>query len=229
MMKHDHTLTLYELSERTGIEARTLRSWVADGLLIAPDKSGRGATYPGINLDRALVVRALKGQKSMGDIRRMFLTASDDQIRDWAAGRLPEDREDRGSALDYLSGLQARSGAPTKTSLPPLSSEAPGREDSQGWAAEKQIRRSRPGFDRGPQFDQSFGDLAALERLVIQLDQLLNGAFLKRVRGETWTRLSVTRDLELSVRGNLEPDELAQFEHLAGQLRSILTGRIKHE
>ena len=226
-MKHDHPLTLYELSERTGIEARTLRSWVADGLLVAPDKSGRGATYPGINLDRVKAVLALKGRKSMAEIARMFLTASDDQVRDWAAGRLPEDREERGSALDYLSRVHMRPDASAESSL--LSSKAPRREDGQGWSPEKQLRGRHTGFERDSLFNQNFGDLAALERLVRQLDQLLNGSLLKRVRGETWTRLSVTRDLELSVRGSLEPEELAQFELLASQLRSILTGRIKHE
>ncbi len=217
-MKHDHPLTLYELSERTGVESRTLRSWVSDGLLVAPDKSGRGATYPEINLYRALVVKALKGRKSMSEISRLFLTASDEQIREWAAGRRPEDRDDRGSALDYLSRINARSGAAAKASLP-----LPDRQASRGEGSQWQ------GVDRGPLLDRTSGELTALERLVLQLDQFLNGSFLRRVRGETWTRLAVTRDLELSVRGNLEPDEIEQFERLAGQLRAILTGRIKHE
>jgi DNA-binding transcriptional MerR regulator len=221
MMKQDHPLTLYELSERTGIEPRTLRSWVADGLLVAPDKSGRGATYPGINLYRAQVVKALKGRKSMSEISRLFLTASDEQVREWAAGRRPEDRQDRGSALDYLSRINARSGSVAKASLPLTDSQASRGAGSQG-----------QGADRGPlldRIDRTSGEFTALEHLVLQLDQFLNGSFLRRVRGETWTRLAVTRDLELSVRGNLEPDEIEQFERLAGQLRAILTGRIKHE
>ncbi len=208
-MKHDHPLTLDELSERSGVEPRTLRSWVADGLLVAPDKSGRGATYPGINLYRAQVVKALKGRKSMSEISRLFLTASDEQIREWATGRRPEDREDRGSALDYLSRVKARSGASVKASLPVTYREPSLSEDSHGQGSEGRSWRNAPSADSGPLPDQIFDELTALERLVLQLDQFLNGSFLKRVKGETWTRLAVTRDLELSVRGNLEPDELA--------------------
>ncbi|MFD1807566.1 MerR family transcriptional regulator [Gemmobacter lanyuensis] len=41
MLEHD--LTLEELSQRTAIEPRTLRSWVSEGLLAPPLKAGRGA------------------------------------------------------------------------------------------------------------------------------------------------------------------------------------------
>lgn len=227
MMKHDLPLTLYELSERTGVEPRTLRSWVADGLLVAPDKSGRGATYPGINLYRAQVVKAWKGYKSMSEISRLFLTASDDQIRDWAAGRRPEEREDRGSALDYLAKITPRAGISAKGR--PTSGSRDYLPSDQSQPPSPQPGRFGSTTDRGLFSEDSLGDLTALERLVLQLEQFLNGSFQKRVRGETWTRMAVTRDLELSVRGNLDPDELAQFERLAGQLRTILTGRINHE
>ena len=79
-------LTLEELSERTGVEARTLRSWVSDGLLSPPLKGGRGARYPASNVDRALAVRALKDLHglSMSEIGRRFMMATEERIREWA-------------------------------------------------------------------------------------------------------------------------------------------------
>jgi DNA-binding transcriptional MerR regulator len=227
MMKHDLPLTLYDLSELTGVEPRTLRSWVADGLLVAPDKSGRGATYPGINLYRAQVVKAWKGYKSMSEISRLFLTASDDQIREWAAGRRPEEREDRGSALDYLAKITPRAGSAAMGR--PTASRRDLLPSDQSQPPSPQSGRFGSNTNHDLFSERTLDDLTALERLVLQLEQFLNGTFQKRVRGETWTRMAVTRDLELSVRGNLDPDELAQFERLAGQLRTILTGRMNHE
>ena len=51
----------------------------------------------------------------------------------------------------------------------------------------------------------------------------------RRARGTIWTRISVTPDLEISVRGDLDPIERDIFEQLADQLRAILTGRTKHD
>ena len=215
MMTPNPMISLYDLSEKTGVEARTLRSWIAADLLIAPIKGGRGALYPESNINRAHAVLALKGMYSMSEISRMFLTASEDQIQDWAAGRIP-DNGPRSSTLDYLGAVKART-SPPKGKVPPEDARVP-----------DFLTRTNASHSMKPT-DPASGDLTALERLLVQLDHLVNGSFSKRVRGETWTRIGVTRDLELSVRGSLRPDELRQFEVLAGQLRTILTGRITHE
>ena len=207
-------ISLHELSERTGVEARTLRSWVSDGLLAGPDKIGRGALYPESNIDRVHAVLALKGTYSMSEIARIFMVATADQIEDWAAGRLPEKRA-RSAALDYLRSIK---GAPSPAGWRPAKGE---RGDQASSRLHSHLPMKYP--------DPASGDLAAIERLVLMLDDLLSGSFSKRARGETWTRISVTRDIELSIRGSLLPDEQRQFELLAGQLGALLTGRIKHE
>ena len=100
-------ITLEELSERTGVEARTLRSWVSEGLLSPPFKAGRGARYPASNADRALAVRALKDLHglSLAEIGRRFMMATEDQIREWAIETGPTSAP-RGTARDYLSRIQ---------------------------------------------------------------------------------------------------------------------------
>lgn len=219
MDTQQNMISLFDLSEVTGVEARTLRSWVADGLLSPPDKAGRGAMYPATNIDRVRAVLALKGKHSMTEIASMFRTANAEQIRGWALGEV-EEGTTRSPLLDFTRAIKP---------------QMMGTKGSEFGKPKSQVLSSASDDDpltlslmmKHP--DVNPGELAALERLLLQLDQLVNGSFSKRVRGETWTRLAVTRDIELSIRGPLRPDELKQFELLAGQLRTILTGRISHE
>jgi DNA-binding transcriptional MerR regulator len=224
----ENEFTLEELSERTGVEARTLRSWVSEGLLSPPFKAGRGARYPASNAVRALAVRALKDVHglSLSEIGRRFMMATEDQIREWAleAGATSAPR---GSARDYLSRIQARSSkplpAPRSTGIHPKSS----------FMAEPQLEPPAASFLRKPHpglnSEERTADLANIERLILQLEQVLETPAPRRSRGSIWTRISVTHDLELSVRGDLEPRERILFEQLADQLRAILTGRARND
>lgn len=226
-------ITLEELSARTGVEVRTLRSWISEGLLSPPYKSGRGATYPASNVARALAVRALKEMHGMSfaEIGRRFMLASDEQIRDW--GRPRERKVEGDSARDYLRRLRLKleagaedapapmmhQDAPSPNPAP-LAPEPPGPFLSASMAPPSEFAaEAAPG--------QS--DLARMERLIFELGRLLDGPAPRRSRGTIWTRISVTPDLEISVRGDLDPIERDIFEQLADQLRAILTGRTKHD
>jgi hypothetical protein len=77
--------------------------------------------------------------------------------------------------------------------------------------------------------EERTADLANIERLILQLEKVLETPAPRRSRGSIWTRISVTPDLELSVRGDLEPRERILFEQLADQLRAILTGRARND
>lgn len=210
----DDGLTLEELSERTGVEARTLRSWISEGLLSPPFKAGRGARYPSGNADRALAVRALKEVHglSLSDIGRRFMLATEDQVRGWACEIAPTFAP-RGSARDYLRRIRAADaarlspGPPDKGAAPALAEDA-----------------LPPRVVRGMGVAPPARDLTQIERLIVQLEQALGTPAPRRSRGAVWTRIAVTSDLEISVRGDLEPRERALFEQLADQFRAILTG-----
>lgn len=225
-------VTLEELSERTGVESRTLRSWVSEGLLAPPFKPGRGARYPASNVDRALAVRVLKDLYglSLSEIGRRYMMASDEQIRQWAreAGATTAPR---GSARDYLSRIRAQSPSsePAQSSMDALRREPP----SQGPMKTPLERRlhekpatSAHGVARS---EERQAELASIERLILHLEKLLDAAAPRRSRGAIWTRIAITPDLELSVRGDLEPHERVLFEHLADQFRAILTGGTKND
>ena len=46
----------------------------------------------------------------------------------------------------------------------------------------------------------------------------------RRTRGEEWVRLEVTPDIEIHVRGQLQSEQLKDFEQLADLMRHILLG-----
>lgn len=221
-------ITLEELSERSGVETRTLRSWVSEGLLSPPFKAGRGARYPASNADRALAVRALKDLHglSLSEIGRRFMMATEDQIREWALETGPTSAP-RGTARDYLSRIQGRGIKPPSAQM---SLEI---HPQASFLSEPKFATSTARFPlksnsvlRG---DERAADLANIERLILQLEQVLETPAPRRSRGAIWTRISVTPDLELSVRGDLEPRERILFEQLADQFRAILTGRTKND
>ena len=57
--------TLAELSEESGIPARTIRFYIARGLLAGPVKSGRGAVYTAEHLERLEKIKQLQSQGKM--------------------------------------------------------------------------------------------------------------------------------------------------------------------
>jgi DNA-binding transcriptional MerR regulator len=224
----DDEITLEELSERTGVEARTLRSWVSEGLLSPPFKGGRGARYPASNADRALAVRALKDLHglSLSEIGLRFMMATADQIRGWAL-ETGSTSAPRGSARDYLNRIKARGAAPFAVPQSMDShAQTPFSRGPEPAPSTARVPLKSPSSQRG---DERAADLANIERLIMQLEQVLKTPAPRRSRGTIWTRISVTPDLEISVRGDLEPRERILFEQLADQFRAILTGRTKDD
>ena len=59
------SLTLSELADETGLTARTIRYYIARGLLDGPYVAGRGATYNRRHLDRLLEIQRLQSEGRM--------------------------------------------------------------------------------------------------------------------------------------------------------------------
>jgi len=57
--------TLSELAEETGLTARTIRYYIARGLVDGPDVAGRGAVYSGRHVDRLLEIQRLQSEGRM--------------------------------------------------------------------------------------------------------------------------------------------------------------------
>src|SRR4051812_26756812 len=105
-------LTLSDLARMTGTERRTIRSYIAEGLLRGPDTLGRNASYSRHHLDRLRAIRVLRDQDRLGltEIRRQFLTLNDEGIASIASRLQGPDvaapgggpHADEVSTLDYI-------------------------------------------------------------------------------------------------------------------------------
>lgn len=210
-------LTLAELSEASGLQSRTIRSWVAQGLLPGPLSRGPAARYPADQLERILAIRALKDLLGMSltDIRRELLVASAEQIQSWAAKAAeiaPEsprasamsEPADPSAALDYFRSLRSSASAP-----------------SFGPPSEARLSESAPVYNPSPKPRTS--GFEALERRLMETGARSVPA--GKSRSEEWIRIGITPDVELAVRGQLDPEQRARLERCAELMRDILTGR----
>lgn len=213
----DNDISLDDLSDLTGVERRTLRSWVADGLLSAPLKVGRGALYPRANVDRAMAVRALREIHGLPRtaIRARLLLADDRDIRQLAeeahglvaAGRSVA-LQGPSSARAYLA--QLREPAPEHLEEPAQQMRMPSPIEG------------RPAAESRP-------DAAGIDALLSVLEGSARVPSVKRLRGTNRYHIPITPDLELSVRGEISPRDRVMLERVADLIRAILTGGLSHD
>jgi len=217
-------LSLQELADRTGLSPRAIRSFIEQGLLRGPDTLGRNARYSIEHVDRLLALRALRERRglSLGETRRTLLASSPADIRELARSMDAPDAplpESSRSALAYLRSVLGPGDA---------------------------VRREQEtGMDRRPVAPSAFPAAAAMpapapsgpppapppgtpvDRLLLELQDILGpGQVPVRARGEHWYRIPITPDVELSVRGTPNADQLARLERIADHLREILLGRL---
>jgi DNA-binding transcriptional MerR regulator len=188
--------SLSDLADASGIEPRTLRSWVAQGLLPAPLSRGAGARYPAGTVERLLAIRTMRDLlgMSLSDIRRELLVASPEQVTAFAErGAQPQastaPRPEPSSALAYLGGLRAKSAAFPAAAATPAKPQVRGFE-----ALEHNLARERSEPAR-------------------------------KARAEDWLRIPITPEAELHVRGPLDAEQKTRLERCADLIRDILLGR----
>ena len=208
--------TLAELAAASGLEPRTIRSWVAQGLIPGPRSRGPGARYPADTLERLLAIRGMRDRLGMplAAIRQELLVATAEQLQahaERAADLAPEPAQPpsepapaASSALDYLRGLRARSApAPMPDAAPrPHLRRAP---PSRGAAAIAGAAADRLRGTRAPA-------------------RPAHPEPARKARAEDWLRIPVTPDVELAVRGRLDAEQRARLERCADLIRDILLG-----
>ncbi len=116
----DETLmTLSELTKAANVSVRTVRYYIAEGLLPPPDGAGPGSAYSTGHLDRLrLIQRLKKAFLPLKEIRRRLAGLDDDDVRELLAdegGRhavIAEDETRYDASLtgvrDYLLMLESR-------------------------------------------------------------------------------------------------------------------------
>lgn len=202
--------TISELSEQSGVEPRTIRSYVEKGILPGPESLGRSARYPQESLNRLKVLQLLRDANrnlTLDQIRRLLQSLGPSQLSGLADGRIrigavldTDAAEDssRSGAIDYLRSLHSQA-PPPDASTPFPRSEFRSHEDFE---------------DQLPVFEEAALALAKLAGLT---------SSSRSTRIEQWYRLELSPDIELSVRGSFGSDQIAQLHRIGDALRLLLT------
>ena len=224
----DKLLTLAELSERSGIEIRTLRSWIAQRVVPGPETVGRNARYSSAALSRARAAKALRElyNISLTAIRQELIAADAARIEAYAAMAQPGQGAPDGlaeaaspsgtSAADYLrklrrSGVFGTQGSATAAQNVPPGQDAP---------SSRFVPAGSASASRG----------SRLSRLVGELERIAGSRPSRRkAKGEARLQIAITPDIALIVRGDHTPEEIARFEQIADLLQTILTGGKEHD
>jgi DNA-binding transcriptional MerR regulator len=155
----ERRLTLGELTAAADVSVRTVRYYIAEGLLPPPEGSGPGSSYTQGHLDCLLLIQRLKeAYLPLKEIRRRLSGLSDDEVRSLlAAGEnraapgassaagMPYD-ESLAGARDYLALLE--SGEEYRTE--PMALQFPATAAPVEAALAESAFRPEPARSRGP-------------------------------------------------------------------------------
>lgn len=195
MADDDYSLT--DLSDATGIEARTIRSYIERGLLPGAHTRGRGAGYSAEHLTRLQVIQAFRRARpnlALSEIRIVLQGLAPEQIRNLA----------NGSIIAAAQAIEASASTDDDDSdeiAPPADMEHP----------------------RTIDWEESAKNWTGAERLVRVLREISGFTPIAPTsRIESWQRVSITPDIEISFRAEFDANQTAAFRELADLLRHLL-------
>lgn len=116
-MSDDDRYSLTELADLAGVTPRTVRYYLAQGLLPAVGQSGPGSKYDTGHLARLRLIRRLQTEHlPLAEIRRRLDGLEADDIRELAGGEAAPPPS--GSALEYLRIILASPASPAVAERP---------------------------------------------------------------------------------------------------------------
>ena len=192
----DDSYSLADLANATGLEERTIRSYIERGLLPGAQARGRAATYSKEHLSRLQVILSLRRARpniGLSEIRIFFQNLSPEQIERLASGAMT-------AATRVIDGFIQPDGADSQDATDD-GNEIP----------------------RAITWERSAASLTGVERLVCLLREV--SGFTPPTptsKAEGWYRIAVTPDVELSIRVGFDEALMAAFRELADLLRNLL-------
>jgi DNA-binding transcriptional MerR regulator len=128
VVPHDPRYSLTELADLSGVTPRTVRYYLAQGLLPAVGQTGPGSKYDDGHLARLRLIKRLQAEHlPLAEIRRQLDGLADQQILELAGDPAPT--PPIGSALEYvrtiLGGPVRAAGAPARLTRSPTFSATP--------------------------------------------------------------------------------------------------------
>ena len=200
---------LSDLVALTGVTTRTIRYYIAIGLLPSPGQTGPGARYSEGHLARLRLIKQLQRQHfPLADIRGVLADLTDAQVAEFLDG--PTDQLPPASAKDYLRGVlgdltqlqwRALSG-PTQASPSPSPQPPPGRPfDNVRWNRSLDLRGAT--LSEWPATGPSTPEPSGPHR-------------------SQWERVVLGPDIELQVRRPLSRHQHRRVEKLIAIARQVL-------
>jgi DNA-binding transcriptional MerR regulator len=184
---------LPELSRVAGVTPRTIRYYVAQGLLPAPASRGPGARYERGHLDRLQLIKRLQNEHlPLSEIRKQLERMDDDAVR--AALRTPVGPAES-SALEYVRQVLAGGGPMARAALAASMSMSPAPEAMMG----------------GDLFAEPSARVPARRRESVAREQR-----------SQWERIALAPDVELHVRRPLSRVQNKLVERLIELARRAL-------
>lgn len=210
--------SIEELAAETGVEARTIRSYIQQGLMEGPDALGRNAYYTDYHVKRLRNIKFLREYHGLQlkEIRQVLLSLGDRLLTPEAPGNfgqgIAESSENIGqeqakSALDFIKLIKGQRPTVARPLFVPDASKIPlALESGEPLAA---IPGTTP-----------------LEQLLAALEKTTASRAAPRAsRGENWIHIEITPDVKLLIRGEYSVDEIALLERIADNMRQIMLGK----
>src|SRR5258708_2373281 len=184
--------SLSDLADATGIETRTIRSYIERGLLPGAQARGRAASYSKEHLSRLQVIRSLRRARpniALSEIRILLQGLNPEQIHGLASGSIT---------------------AATRVFDKSIQSEGVDSDDDRELPRTIDWERSAAKLTGAER----------LVCLLREVSGFMTPAPTSKVEG--WQRIAVTPDVEFSVRADFDQNQLAAFRELADLLRHLL-------
>jgi len=123
-MPPDTEYSLQDLADLAGATPRTIRYYIAQGLLASPGRVGPGTTYTDGHLNRLRLIRRLQREHlPLAEIRSRLAALDDATVAALVAATPTE--PSAGSAIDYIRGVLGGDGSPEQLPLTPPSPTSP--------------------------------------------------------------------------------------------------------
>jgi DNA-binding transcriptional MerR regulator len=214
MPEHER-YSLTELADLAGVTPRTVRYYLAQGLLPAVGQSGPGSKYDAGHLARLRLIRRLQAEHlPLAEIRRRLDDLDDDQIRELTGSDAPAPPPD--SALDYLRAVLG-SGAGRARSLPTPGVRVPPPMRVQSHrpllSATIAPAPSAPSKAIAEGLGESYGSTLATSPVA---------AATRPLERSQWERVVLAADVELHIRRPLARAQNKQVDRLITIARELL-------
>lgn len=201
-------LSIEELAAAAYVPVRTVRYYIAEGLLPGPGARGKGATYSAEHLDRLRLIRRLAARRvPLGEIRDLLARLPADEARAVLRqeARQAEALEAHAAApspKDYIAALLERTGHGEGSGTTPASGQPARKVSPAPPLAARPLR-----FGVSPQM----------------------GAANEAGEEVAWRRWTLAPGIELHVRGDIASTQSEVIARLLKAARDVLNPQVQEE